>query len=152
MVTDNNENLSELFDIRQAERILRDNPAPEPGAELITNIKAAIGQSLDNRKANTLKCTVFKVAAVAAVFFAVILINVKILNQTPVVPEQLAELSVAAASWESDEEFSLLAAQIEQFEADLTAIELGENGDYEYQEIIELETELIDIDNDFWKG
>ena len=70
MVTDNNENLSELFDIRQAERILRDNPAPEPKAELITNIKAAIEKSLDNRKAKSFKRTVYKVAAVAAIFFA----------------------------------------------------------------------------------
>ncbi|MFC1676701.1 hypothetical protein ACFL3G_06515 [Planctomycetota bacterium] len=150
MNTDNNENLNELFDIQEAERILRDNPAPEPGAELIANIKAAIDQSLDSRKTNTFRRTVYKVAAVAAIFFATLLINVKVLNERKIVPDEV--VSVAAASWESDEEVILLAAEIEQFEADLTALQLGENGDYEYQEIIELETELIDIDNDFWKG
>ena len=60
--------------------------------------------------------------------------------------------------WESedvtvdDQSLSVLAAEIEQIESELLAVQSYENGDDLADDIEELEMELIEINTDFWKG
>jgi len=53
---------------------------------------------------------------------------------------------------DDDADLASLAAEIEQIESDLLAVQLGENGDNGSGAAAELELELIEINNDFWKG
>jgi len=161
------ENLKELFggfldaekakeateQVRKAEQLFAENKAPEPSPELIANIKAATSAELVRRRAMS-KRRLF--VRIAAVFAAAAIITVSIVY-TP--EEQVQETRIISSSvWESenlaesDAELSLLRDEAEEIENELLALRLGENSDYEYSEVVQLETELEEINGDFWKG
>ena len=156
-------------DVQKAERILRKQPAPEPDGELIANIKAEIARALLRRKANAFRRIAYKVAAAAAAFIILAAISAKLFESHPSATgrdekdsgelERLAYASIIpAAIWESDdiatddEDLAILAAEIEQIESELMAWQLGENGGNGHIDVVELEMELIEINNIFWKG
>ena len=167
------ENLEELFekllnaedaekaaeDIREGERILGNNPTPEPAEELITNIKTEIAGRLHYRKENAFRKAVYKTMAIAAGFILIAVISVKLFERNINRGEQAPVSSVMPKSvWESEcladdsDDSAILVAEIEQIENDLLALELGENGSDIYEAVTELEMELIENNGDFWKG
>ena len=168
----NEENVKELFekfldseqaernteDVRKDEEILREHPAPEPDGEVIAGIKAEIARELLGRKTRVTKRVVYKVAAVAAVFFILAVVNVKIFEKGGG-PEKIVEASVLpSVLWESEDiaeddvDLAILTAAINEIEEEALALELGENGGNGHIDTAELEIELIEIDSDFWKG
>ena len=86
----NEENIDELFarfldpdrasdaveDIRNAEKILAENPAPQPSEELIDDIKAKVAQALHRKKTTDFRQAVYRVAAVAAILLCVFIVPV----------------------------------------------------------------------------
>ena len=167
------ENLKELFekfvggeqaeraveDVRKGEQILQEHPVPGPDGELIANIKAEIAASLLRKKENTFRRMIYKTVAVAAGFILLAAISVKLFEKGRSEPERLATGPIIPkAVWESDRladdnaDLATLTAEIEQIESDLLAMQLGENGGNGYEAVTELETELTEINSDFWKG
>ena len=165
----NEENLEELFgkffnpegadqaeeDIRRAEQILSENPAPKPDEELIADIKAQVTTAILHRTA--FRQTVYKVAAVAAMFLVLAGVSVKLFENQQSKKIQYASI-MPAALWDSDDittddtDLALLNAEMEQIESEAIALRLDEkngNGDVGLDEI---ETELVEIDSNFWKG
>jgi hypothetical protein len=168
----NEENLKELFekfldsgqaernaeDIRKGEEILREHPAPEPDEEVIAGIKAEIARELLSKKTRVTKRVVLKVAAVAAVFFILAVVNVKIFEKGGG-PGKVVKASVLpSVLWESEDiaaddvDLAILTAAIKEIEEEALALESGENGGNGHIDTAELEIELIEIDSDFWKG
>jgi hypothetical protein len=148
-------------DIRKGERILRGHTAPKPDGELITNIKAEIAASLLRKKEHAFRRTAYKTMAVAAGFILIAAIGIKLFERGRSEPERLASGSIMPkAVWESerladdDADSATLVDEVEQIESDLLAMQLGENGGNGHEAIteLELETELIEINSDFWKG
>jgi hypothetical protein len=173
MNNETKENLKDLFekflnseqaeqaveDIQKGEQILRESAAPEPDGELITNIKAEIAASLLRKKENAFRRTVYKTVAVAAGFILITAIGVKLFETKIAQPERPVSGSIIPkAVWESEcladdgAASATLVAEVEQIESDLLAMRLGENGGNGNEAITELETELIEINSDFWKG
>ena len=168
----NQENLKELFerffdseqsrqaeeDIRKAEQILHKNPAPKPNEKLTTGIKADMAVALQHRKTKTFKRIIYKATAVAAmiIILAVISISFEKHNGGPVKVSYASIIPMAI--WESDRladddtDLAILTAEIEEAEDDALALQLGENNGDGETAVTELETELIEIDSDFWKG
>jgi len=168
------ENLRELFekffdaeqtescveDIRKAEQIIRDNPAPEPDDMLIANIKAEIAMHLPATRAHRLRRIIYEVAGVAAAILLVAAVSLQLFHQkdAPRRGEVGYASIIPTAIWESDdiatddEDLADFTTQFEQIEDEVLALQSGEdtgNGD---STITELEMELIEIDSDFWKG
>jgi hypothetical protein len=173
MKSQNEENLKELFerfldseeaeqaveDIREGERILRENPVPEPDKELVAGIKTETAKAVLLRKKNVFRRIIYEAAAVAAAVVILAAISIVLFEKDSGEPERVAAVSgIPAAIWESerladdDADLASLAAEIEQIESDLLAVQLGENGDNGSGAAAELELELIEINNDFWKG
>ena len=169
----NDENLKELFekflnpeqvqraveDVRKGERILREQPAPQPDGKLIANIKDEIAASLLRRKANAFKQIAYKAAAIAAVLIIFAAIGVKLFEKGDGESERIVYASIIPkAIWESDDiadddaDLATLVAEIEQIEGEALALQLGENDNNGNIAITELEMELIEINNNFWKG
>ena len=171
----NKENLEELFEkfltaqesqqaaenIHKAEQILAECSAPEPDEQIITDIKTEITESLTHRadRRNLFRKTVYRAAAIAAVVIVVAAISVKLFEKTGSYPKKAVYTSrISKAIWESDdieaddEELATLAAEIEQIQSEAIAIKLGENNSNGYIDLTELETELTEINGDFWKG
>lgn len=163
------ENIEELFgkflpeedahqaaeDIQKAEQILREQPAPTPDGKLLADINSKITEALSAKKAKTYKLIVYRVAAVAAAIIILVAIGVKFFEKGPA--EMQAPL-IQQALWESDDisadyaELALLTDEVEQIVGETLALRLGENGESDDEEVIELEMELTDIGSDFWKG
>lgn len=145
-------------DIEKGEQILRESAAPEPDDELIADIKAGITASLLHKKENTF---VYKAAAIAAGFIILAITSVK-LFETKIVqpPKPVSNLIMPKAVWESErladdgEDSATLVNEVKQIESDLLAMQFGENGGNgrEAATELELETELTEINADFWKG
>ncbi len=169
----NEENVKELFerfvntgqaeeaeqDIRKGEQILREHPVSEPDSKLIADIKAEVGKAVLRRKAKVFRRMVYKSAVIAASVIFLAAIGIKLFEKGGGEFERVIAASIIpAAIWESDDisaddaDLATLTAEIEQIESDVLALQLGENGSNGYEAAAELEMELIEINNDFWKG
>ncbi len=169
----NEENLKGLFekffnseqaeraaeDIRKGERILSEHPAPEPDGELIADMKVEIAEAVIRRKADAFRRTAYKAVAVAAAFIILAVISVKLFEKSGGEPERIVTASIMPrAIWESediatdDADLAILTAEIEQIEGEALALRLDENGGNGNSAVTELEIELAEINNDFWKG
>jgi hypothetical protein len=169
----NQENLRELFgkffdaeraescveDIRKAEQMLREHPAPEPDDMLIANIKAEIAMRLSASRAHRFRRIIYEVAGVAAAILIVAAVSLQLFEKgAPMHGEVVYASLLPTAIWESDDitadddDLAVFSAQIEQIEDEVTDLQSGKdtgNGD---STIAELEMELIEINSDFWKG
>ncbi|MCX5635683.1 MAG: hypothetical protein NTW55_07600, partial [Planctomycetota bacterium] len=118
---------------------------------LLADIKGKIAKALSKKKANTFKWAVYRVSAVAAAFIILAAISVKLFNQ-----KSIASITPQAV-WESvdgaaeDAEWAIFTARIEQVERDALSLKSCENGVSD-KEVTELESDLTEMDSDFWKG
>ena len=168
----NHENMGDLFgkfftseqvdsylkDLQEAERIFRENPAPEPDDMLIANIKAEIAMRLPARKAQLARHRTYRRAAVAAAILIIAGIATTVLNDRRPQPGRLAAASlIPTAIWESsdiatdDEDLAAFAAEIEQIENEVMTLESGDDTSESDRTVEELEIELIVVSSDFWK-
>jgi hypothetical protein len=169
----NKENLRELFekffdaeqaescieDIQKAEQIFREHPTPEPDDMLIANIKAEIAMRLQARRAHHLRLILYEVVGAAAAIIFITAVSLQLFQKDAPKPGEVNYASIIpTAMWESDdittadEDLAVFTAQIEQIEDEVLALQSDQetgNGD---STLIELETELIEINSDFWKG
>lgn len=141
-------------DIRRGEGFFAEHRAPEPGSELIESIKAATSAELVCRRVASQRRFFMRVAAVFAAA-AIITFSMLYIREGQTERPQIISSDV----WESDNvlsadaELSLLRDEAEEIEDELVALRLGEISDYEdNEEFIQLETELEEINGDFWKG
>ena len=167
------ENLNELFerfvdsrsageaaeDIEKGEAILREYATPEPSMKVLAKTKTMAAEALEQRKKRELRRAVYKVVAVAAVFFIVASIAVKIFERGPVGSEEgLAASVIPNAVWEGDDivaddaDIAVLTAEVNQIADELLALRLGDNGTNDQGGVYDAEMELIEINSDFWKG
>ena len=139
-------------EIRRAEQILREYPAPQPKPELIAEIKAQVGEVLAATKRGAPMRIAYKVAAVAAVIVTLSAISIWLVGGSGATPD------TPEIPWDShnlvadDADLATLSAEIEQIEGDFVALQLGENGTNGHIDLAKLEMELMDISGDFWKG
>jgi len=145
-------------EIRTGEQILADNPAPQPGSELLRDIKAAVDKKLAS-KLNLVQLAYSTAVAAAAAVIILAVINTHLFkkdrlklageNDTP---------RLSAAVWESDdiaagdEQLAILADEVGELAGEIIALQVGDNGDNGTIDLSELEIEFAEINGDFWKG
>jgi len=138
-------------DIGKGEQILRGYPAPVPDDVLLADIKGKIAKALSKKKDNTFKWAVYRVTAVAAAFIILATISIKLFEKSPIA--SITPLAI----WESvdgaaeDAEWAVFTARTEQIENDTLSLKSCENGAQD-KEVTELESDLTEMDSDFWKG
>lgn len=169
------ENLKELFEkffsaeeaqkhleeVRQAERIIEQYPAPEPDDMLIANIKAEIAMRLPAKRVHIYNRPAYRIASIAAAIIIIAAVGLKMFNfnkDTTIPPRQVAGPIIPASIWDSqditidDTDLANFATQIDQIESDLLAVQNGEDGFDGDNAIMELEVQLMETEGDFWKG
>ncbi len=172
MNSQDKENLKELFekflsakqaaeaveDIYKAEQILREHPAPGPDDMLIANIKAEIAAGLLHKQTNVFRTITYRVASVAAAVFIVAAIGLN-LFQNKRVPNQLVRASIIPrAIWESnniaadDADLAIFTAEVEQIKDEVFALQSNKSETDVDDAVTELEINLMEIENGFWKG
>lgn len=167
----NGENLKELFEqfytseeaekaaqeIRSAERILRENPAPEPSVGFLEKVESKINSRLLYREhRRRFRRTAYKAAVAAAAVIVVATLWIGLEKGGGDSPLAYASI-VPTAIWESDNiatddmVLAFFTAEIEQIEGEVKAFLYGESGSSDAG-VDELEMEFLEIENDFWKG
>ncbi len=146
-------------DIRAADIIFAKNHAPGPDQALVAKIKTLVSDTLEIHRSIAFRRRIYRVAAVAAAFIIVSALSVRIF-QPPVHrqgPDAYAAI-IPAAVWEGDDivaddaELATISAAIDQIQGEMLALQDGEDGLEAYDELLDLESELIEIESDFWKG
>jgi hypothetical protein len=146
-----------LDDFQKAERLFREHPAPEPDEMLIANIKAEIAMRLPARRAEIFRRRVWEAAGIAATLAVLALVGVRLSHQPARQAVNYASL-IPTAIWESDNlaaddaDLALYTTEIEQIKDEVSALESGEHAVDNDSAVTELETELVEINGDFWKG
>jgi hypothetical protein len=171
---ENQENLRELFgrffdpeeaaraaeDVRRAEQILHENPAPQPDERLIANIRFKIEEALAvRRRARAHWSVAYRVAVAAAVIIIVSIIGTTVFERAerPSGEVQIASI-IPTALWESqditadDAELVILTAEVEQIQNEVLTLQHGGARTNGERAFVELEMEFVEVDSDFWKG
>ncbi len=142
-------------ELLRGEQIVSGNPAPKPGAAVISNVKLRVSNELAKRlrRGVGLYIRVGLTAAAAAVLIGFGLFLVESRQA-----RQLGGSGVASEpAWEiedftvDDPQLSILAADVQALADDVLTLRLGESS-AEAADIDEIETEWLEIDSDFWKG
>jgi hypothetical protein len=174
MKKQNDENLEELLgkflgteearkaagEIRQGEELFARHPAPELDERQIASIKAQISARLSKPGKTISTARVFKIAGLAA---AIIILGwVVVLFFELSRPEPRIERTVAVegtygtwSDWDeadADDEITGLTEEIDQIENSIFALRLGEQDGANGAVLADIETEMVEIDNFFWKG
>jgi hypothetical protein len=146
-------------DIEKGEQILRKNPAPEPDEEIILVVKSKAAGVILEKKAKNFRRTVYKTAAIAAAIIVITAVSVKMLEKEIASPEGVAPIAETTTTIQKtndifgdDAEIETLAAEVEQIQNELLALQLGSTNGNGENDIIEVEMNLMDIGSDFWKG
>lgn len=146
-----------LDDFRETEGLLRRYPAPEPDDMLIANIKAEIAMRLPVVRVHTFKHRLREMVGIAAAIAVLAVVGVR-LSHTPGRQMGYHASLIPTAIWEStdiatdDADLALFTTEIEQIKDEVLVLESGEHPTDNDGTIIELETELAEINSDFWKG
>jgi len=148
-------------DFRQADLIFEKYESAEPGSKLLANIKADITQELKHRKSTIVKTAILRFAAAAAVFLiaaSVWFMNQNNQQQNPAVA-QVTDSASTVSIWDSedvttnDAQYETFQREIEQIESEMVAIkyesESAITGEFE---LTEIESDLIEIQSEFWEG
>jgi hypothetical protein len=174
MENQNSENLEQLLgkfldteqarkaadEINQGEKLFALHPAPEPDERLIASIKGRVAASLSRPKAVSYKAQVCKVAAVAAAIVVWSWVGLQFFERSQPKPE-IKRATVAESSprtwsgWDTtevDAELADLAEEIDQIEGSILALRLGEQDGVNGTVLVDIETEMVEINNSFWKG
>ena len=159
-MTENNENLNELFsaflgadsaeqaagDIRAGDEILTNHPGPGLDSDAVANLKSDIRSQLSRRRAR--KIVLQRIAAVIVIIASAAVVFIS-KSHGPAQP------AVATASiWldRADEQFTLLTEQIGDIETEMFIIRLGADGNGNGFDLTEIETEIENLNGNFWKG
>ena len=159
-MTKNNENLNELFsafldadsaeqaagDIRKGDEILTDHSVLDLDSDVIANLKSDIRSQLSRRRVR--KIALQRTAAAIVIIASV---SVVFISKTygPAQP-----VTATASIWQdrTDEQIASLTEQIGDIETEMSIIRLGADGSRDGFELTEIETEIDDINGNFWKG
>jgi hypothetical protein len=162
-----NENLRELLakfmdegaagraaeDIERGDELLRKWSAPQPSEAALAEVKRKMAIALRRRRAITSQRRITAAAAVAAVLVVVSAVALRLFERRPMertvatIPERIWESSDIAAD---DADITVLAAEIDTIENELSGVELYDNGGN--GAVGDFEMELIETSGDFWKG
>lgn len=168
-MTNKDENLKEILnkfyadaesakieeEILRGERIISDNPAPQPDTRLISDIKACVRTELTRREKRTV-FTYMRAAAAAAVLIVGVTVFMTHRGEQQNEPG-VAQGTIPQSIWESEDlmdddvELAMLAASIDAVEDEVLSLRFDEQSD-EVINIDEVEIEVMEISDDFWKG
>ncbi len=174
MKKQNDENLEQLLEkflgteeaqkaakeIRQGEELFAQHPAPELDERQLASLKAQISARLSKPRATFSAARVFKIAGVAAAVIIFGWVGLQFFELSR--PEPRIERTVAVegvrrtwSGWdetEVDTEMAGLVEEIDQIESSIFALRLGEQDSANGTILADIETEMVEIDNVFWKG
>jgi hypothetical protein len=143
-------------DIRAGRRIFENNPAPQPKAEVIAALKSRVSTHLRTHKRHTFRRVIYRTAAVAAII-VVAAVAITFTEHD----KSVSYNASAVVMWHMWDDDNLLADDLnlagltKKIEEIADNIAQAESDEYDYAPDVDfedLETEMIAMNVDFWKG
>ena len=165
-----NENLRELLagfmdeaaarqtaeDIEKGEEILGANQSPQPDERVLAEVKKTVVAALRRRRTVVLQRRILGAAVAAAVIVVSVLVLMRYGNsqnsqQTRVIAKSI---SIPSRVWEGadDADVTVLKAEIENIQSELSGAQSDDTPAKGSTAVGDLETELIEVNGDMWKG
>ena len=164
-----NENLRELLagfmdesaarqtaeDIEKGEEILGANQAPQPDERVLAEVKKNVVAALRRRRTVEFQRRILGAAVAAAIVVVSVLTLIRYGDQTNSQQTRVVAKSVSIPSrvWEGadDADVTVLKAEIDNIQSELSGAQSDDGGNTSTA-VGDLETELIEINGDMWKG
>lgn len=136
-------------DIEKGEELMGAYSAPGPDEQVLAEVKKNVVAALRRRRMVALRKRILSAAAAAAVIAVSALVLMRYGNQANSPQPRL----IAASVWEGadDADVTVLQAEIENIQSELSGAQSDDGGNTNTA-IEDLETELIEINGDMWKG
>lgn len=144
---DEEQSMEFIHNMEFSEKILSATREPAPSQETIDNIKRMISKNHSHRLSWELS------AAAAAILIIVSLFSVKIFYEK----SDSYQSTITATQWESsnfsidDNEFFAINTSLNDISEQMLTLS-EENNNELANSIVELETDMVDLENNFWKG
>ncbi len=168
-----NENLRELLagfmdeaaarqtaeDIEKGEEILGANQSPQPDERVLAEVKKTVVAALKRQRTVVLQKRILGAAVAAAVILVSVLALIRYGNpqgnrQTRILAKSISK-SIPSQVWEGadDADVTVLKAEVENIQSELSGIQSDSIGTGGTNSAVgDLETELIEVNGDIWKG
>ena len=162
-----NENLRELLagfmdesaarqmaeDIEKGEEILGASQSPQPNERVLAEVKKNVAAALRRRQTVVFQRRILGAAVAAAVIVVSVLALIQYGDAQNKQQNRAIAASIPARVWEGadDADVTVLRAEIENIQSELSEAQSDDTGNGNTA-VGDLETELIEINGDMWKG
>jgi tellurite resistance protein len=142
-------------DIEKGEEILGANRAPQPDARVLAEVKRNVAAALRRRRMVVFQKRMLGAAVAAAVVAVSVLTLMRYGDQTNSHQSGMVAAAISSRVWEGadDADVTVLKAEVENIQSELSEAQSDSIGTGGTNSAIgDLETELIEVNGDMWKG
>ena len=142
-------------DIEKGDELLCHWSAPQPGDVVLAEVKKKVAAAVRRRHRIALQRRIWAAAGVAAAIVIVSVLALRLSERQTVGPTAIV---IPERVWEGsditkdDADIVVLAAEVETIENELAGAQLNDTSSNGNTAISDIETELIEINGNFWKG
>lgn len=140
-------------DIEKGEKILGANQSPQPDERVLAEVKRNVVAALKRRRTVVFQRRILGAAVAAAVIMVSVLALMRYGNQLPGGQTRVVAAAISARVWDGaeDADVTVLRAEIENIQSELSGAQSDDGGNGSTA-VGDLETELIEVNGDLWKG
>ena len=140
--------------IEKGEEILGANQSPQPNERVLAEVKKNVVAALRRRRTVVFQRRMFGAAVAAAMIVISVLVLMRYGNQQNNQQTRLVAASIPASVWEGadDADVTVLKAEIENIQSELSGVQSDNTGTSGNTSVGDLETELIEVNGNMWKG
>ena len=162
-----NENLRELLagfmdeaaarqtaeDIENGEKLLGAYSAPQPDERVLAEVKKNVVAAVRRRRTVVFQRRILTAAVAAAIVVVSAMVLMRYGDPQNSHQTRMVAASIPASVWEGadDADVTVLTAEIENIQSELSGAHSDDGGNGS-NDIGDLETELIEVNGDMWKG
>ncbi|HEY5504564.1 MAG TPA: hypothetical protein VIK28_05345 [Sedimentisphaerales bacterium] len=163
-----NENLRELLagfmdeaaarqtaeDIEKGEEIMGAYSAPQPDERVLAEVKKNVVAALKRRRTVVFQRRILTATVAAAIVVVSVLTLIRYGNPPNSHQNRMVAASIPSRVWEGadDADITVLKAEIENIQNELSGAQSDDTSGNGSTAVGDLETELIEINGDVWKG
>ena len=140
-------------DIENGEKLLGAYSAPQPDERVLAEVKKNVVAAVRRRRTVVFQRRILTAAVAAAIVVVSVLTLIRYGNPPNSHQTGMVAASIPSRVWEGadDADVTVLKAEIENIQIELSGVQSNDSGN-ESNDIGDLETELIEVNGDMWKG
>jgi hypothetical protein len=140
-------------DIEKGEEILGASQSPQPDERVLAEVKKNVVAALRRQQTVVFQRRMLGAAVAAAVIVVSVLVLIRYSNSQNSQQTRMFATAISAGVWDGadDADVTVLRAEIENIQSELSGTQSDDGGNGS-NDIGDLETELIEVNGDMWKG